>query len=196
MSTWIKVYNSLPAHPKIIEAGDRAAWLFICGLCYCNEHLTDGFIPEASLPAIALGMTRAPRAAGRLVDVGLWHAVQRGWQVHQYEEYQRTSDEIRARQSWDAERQSLYRDKALLAAIRQRDGDSCRYCGQDVNWKDRRGPRGATYDHVIPRGGNTFENVVVACRRCNSSKGARTPEQAGVLLREVEPIQIVTRSDS
>lgn len=41
-------------------------------------------------------------------------------------------------------------------------------------------------DHVIPLvrgGGYTAENIVPACRSCNSRKGGRTPEQAGMILR-------------
>jgi 5-methylcytosine-specific restriction endonuclease McrA len=40
-------------------------------------------------------------------------------------------------------------------------------------------------DHVIPkdRGGtDSWENLVCACVRCNSRKGNRTPEEAGMRL--------------
>ena len=39
---------------------------------------------------------------------------------------------------------------------------------------------------MIPRsqGGKTrWDNIVTACRPCNSSKGNRTPEQAGMTLK-------------
>jgi hypothetical protein len=42
-----------------------------------------------------------------------------------------------------------------------------------------------TIDHVVPRylGGKTlWENVVSACRSCNTRKGNRTPQQAGMRL--------------
>lgn len=55
-----------------------------------------------------------------------------------------------------------------------RDGDVCNYCREPVDDWDR------TLDHVIPRsrgGEHTEENLVVCCRSCNSSKGARTPEE-------------------
>jgi hypothetical protein len=69
-------------------------------------------------------------------------------------------------------------------AVRARDGSFCRYCGVDVNWNDRRGPQGATYDHVNPAGSSSDINVVVCCRSCNSRKGFRTPEAAGLSLIE------------
>ena len=49
---------------------------------------------------------------------------------------------------------------------------SCAYCGHKSH--------NLTQDHVIPlsKGGtHTAENVVPACKSCNSSKGAKLPEQ-------------------
>lgn len=60
-----------------------------------------------------------------------------------------------------------------------RDGHRCQYCARGVTRAE------ATYDHVIPKaqGGRTsWENVVIACVRCNQKKGGRTPEQAGMVL--------------
>ena len=45
-----------------------------------------------------------------------------------------------------------------------------------------------TLDHVIPRvrgGEHTWENVVTACVGCNHRKAGRTPQQAGMRLRQV-----------
>ncbi|HMJ16556.1 MAG TPA: hypothetical protein VK524_34315, partial [Polyangiaceae bacterium] len=46
--------------------------------------------------------------------------------------------------------------------VQARDGSNCRYCAITVNWKDRRGPSGGTYDHVDPAGTATPENIVIA----------------------------------
>ena len=60
-----------------------------------------------------------------------------------------------------------------------RDGNTCQYCGREL-------PRTElNLDHVVPRaqgGRTTWENVVCCCVDCNLSKGARTPEQAGLKL--------------
>ncbi len=60
-----------------------------------------------------------------------------------------------------------------------RDDGRCQYCARRLSRPE------ATYDHVVPRmqGGRTsWENVVIACVRCNQRKGGRTPEQAGMKL--------------
>lgn len=107
MTTWIKIYNSMPSHPKVLAAGERAAWLFVCGLCYANEHLTDGFLPRHSLailaPSVSHSTTRS-RLAARLVATGLWQEVAHGWLINDYVEFQRTADEIRDRRRKDRER--------------------------------------------------------------------------------------------
>ncbi|WP_037412045.1 HNH endonuclease [Silanimonas lenta] len=68
------------------------------------------------------------------------------------------------------------------AALFARDQWLCLYCGAD-------GRRTAlTRDHVVPtsKGGrDVWENVVAACIHCNSKKGGRTPQQAGMPLLAV-----------
>jgi len=66
-----------------------------------------------------------------------------------------------------------------------RDDFTCQYCSV------KQPVRGLTYDHVIPRaqGGRTeWENIVTACYPCNSAKGNRTPDQAGMFPRR-DPIK-------
>ena len=61
--------------------------------------------------------------------------------------------------------------------ILRRDSHRCGYCGT--------GKPPLTIDHVIPKsrgGGDTWENLVAACIRCNNRKGSRTPEEAEMLL--------------
>jgi len=71
--------------------------------------------------------------------------------------------------------------KYSKAAVYARDGGACQYCGLRVSESD------CTYDHVIPRahGGRTsWDNIVACCRSCNQQKGGRTPNEAGMLLRQ------------
>ncbi|MGI9667898.1 MAG: HNH endonuclease [Acidimicrobiia bacterium] len=60
-------------------------------------------------------------------------------------------------------------------AVFLRDGHRCQYCGASAE----------NIDHVIPKvqgGQHKWDNVVAACRRCNTRKGGRTPAQAGLTL--------------
>jgi 5-methylcytosine-specific restriction endonuclease McrA len=60
-------------------------------------------------------------------------------------------------------------------AVFARDDWKCQYCASPAE----------NLDHVVPRskgGEHTWENVVAACRRCNSKKENRMAEDAGLRL--------------
>jgi 5-methylcytosine-specific restriction endonuclease McrA len=70
-----------------------------------------------------------------------------------------------------------YRARAALTrrAVFARDDWSCQYCGRSAE----------NLDHVVPRsrgGAHSWENVVAACRRCNSRKENRLPNEVGLSL--------------
>lgn len=71
-----------------------------------------------------------------------------------------------------------YRHRAALSrrGVFVRDEGACQYCGRSAE----------NVDHIVPRsrgGPHEWENVVASCRRCNSRKMDRTPEEAGMALR-------------
>ncbi len=70
-----------------------------------------------------------------------------------------------------------YRAQAALSrrAVFARDGWMCQYCGKAAE----------NVDHIIPRargGSHSWENVVAACRRCNSRKESRLMHEVGMTL--------------
>jgi 5-methylcytosine-specific restriction endonuclease McrA len=70
------------------------------------------------------------------------------------------------------------RTRAALSrrGVFMRDDHTCQYCGAPAE----------NVDHVIPRargGQHVWENVVAACRRCNSRKEDRLPHEAGFRLK-------------
>ena len=72
----------------------------------------------------------------------------------------------------DRRRAKDKRSPELLITVRVRDGDQCRWCGKTVDWRDRRSARSATYDSLNGHKESTPETLVVACRACNSKRGA------------------------
>ncbi len=71
-----------------------------------------------------------------------------------------------------------YRRRAALSrrGVFLRDEHLCQYCGRGAE----------NVDHVVPRsrgGAHEWENVVAACRRCNSRKRDHTPDEAGMSLQ-------------
>jgi 5-methylcytosine-specific restriction endonuclease McrA len=67
-----------------------------------------------------------------------------------------------------------------------RDEWRCQYCAQHFRTHE------LTFDHVIPRskGGRTsWDNIVAACRPCNSYKGNKMPTKCGMhpIKAPIEP---------
>ena len=61
-------------------------------------------------------------------------------------------------------------------AVFARDGGRCQYCGGAAE----------SIDHVVPRakgGAHTWENVVAACRACNTAKRDRLLSETSMVLR-------------
>lgn len=60
--------------------------------------------------------------------------------------------------------------------VYRRDGHQCGYCESK---KD------LTLDHIIPKckgGGNTWDNLVTCCKKCNNKKDNKSPKDAGMKL--------------
>jgi 5-methylcytosine-specific restriction endonuclease McrA len=71
------------------------------------------------------------------------------------------------------------------AAVLARDQHRCRYCGA--------AERPLAVDHLLPisRGGCAeIDNLVAACKPCNSRKKNRTPEEAGMALLPIVGEQV------
>lgn len=80
----------------------------------------------------------------------------------------------------------LRRSSVTRRAVLRRDGHRCAYCGGGAD----------TVDHVVPRsrgGRHSWENVVAACRRCNSRKGDRMLSELGWRLRDTPAAPTGTR---
>jgi 5-methylcytosine-specific restriction endonuclease McrA len=100
------------------------------------------------------------------------HASYRGKDRERYTSYSR------ARRA-----QRLKTEATLTVAewreILQKWNNSCAYCGAKEDIEQ---------EHINPLGSggtHTKENVVPACKHCNRKKAKRTPEEAGMSLRQV-----------
>ena len=95
---------------------------------------------------------------------------------------------LREEIDWENRRRNDTRKTSLIVPIRARDGDACRWCGHVVWWGDRKGGRGATYDHLNPGvSAGTPDDMVVACRSCNSSRKDNAGWAVDLLPAPVKP---------
>ncbi len=135
---WTRIDDGAPASPKLLKAGPVASWFWVCGLCYCGRHLTDGFIPEEALPT--LGSVRYAKVeAAVLVKVGLWERVAGGYQVHDFLDFNESRAETLARRDTMREQ----RRKAGLASGFSRRKNK----GQNTE-RNTNGPVHVSFEHT------------------------------------------------
>jgi len=113
------VDDKLPRHPKILRAGAmlgrngpaQALAMFLEGLSYAREHLTDGVIPDRFVASSLL--VECPLDVAKvLVDrrIRLWHRIRGGYRIHDYHDWNRKAAEIREKR--EKERQKKARQRA------------------------------------------------------------------------------------
>lgn len=75
-------------------------------------------------------------------------------------------------------------------ALFKAQGGRCFWCQQPMVLGGRQNrPEFATLDHVIPKahgGRNTWQNLVCACRRCNSTRGTKPPDEFVTQLKAAQ----------
>lgn len=103
--TYVRLNDGLPDNPKILDVGDLAGWLYVCGLCYCSRQLTDGVIPVAMVGRLT-GLANYEAIASDLLEANLWHApgheckrcpqpLAGTYIVHDYLDHQRSAAEVK-----------------------------------------------------------------------------------------------------
>ncbi|MGH3094586.1 MAG: hypothetical protein ACRDMV_01130 [Streptosporangiales bacterium] len=122
--SWVRIDDSFYDHPKfaMLNALGITAWL--TGLAYCNRNLTNGFVPAGAARRLfdceGLGVYTGTftgedaepiHGVEQLVEVGLWHEVNGGYQVHDYLEYQPSREQVLAEREKTAERVRRHRGR-------------------------------------------------------------------------------------
>lgn len=102
-------YAPLSAHyykdDAIADAGEAAELLFLRGLAFCADVISDGFISDTQLSRfVGVGMRDATKRAKRLVEVGLWAREDAGWRVTSWLGWNRSRAEILDLNRKDADR--------------------------------------------------------------------------------------------
>jgi hypothetical protein len=116
---WVRIDEEFPDHPKVLGAGPLGIAMQVAALCYCNRHLTDGFVPRSAARRLidldGLGVS-AEDVISTLLGVGMWSWVDGGYQIHDYEHYQPTREQVLA----ERERNRVAGQKGGLARAAKR----------------------------------------------------------------------------
>lgn len=96
-------------HPKIERLSDRAFRLHIAGLCYCGRFLSDGFIPEDRVRRLVRKVTKS--MVDELVAGRLWTAVEGGFEVLGFLEYNPSKAKVEKDRAEAAERKRRWAER-------------------------------------------------------------------------------------
>lgn len=101
--SYAQIDDGILDHPKLLDAGEDAANLFIRGIIWCNGKLTDGRITKSALQRLTMKRDAAKHAAD-LVRVGLWTDEGPHWQVHDYLQWNDSREKVLGRRARARER--------------------------------------------------------------------------------------------
>lgn len=184
---WLRLYHDTPNDPKwrlvAVRSGQPvghvlAVWMtMLTGASEAEQRGTlEGWDDE--IAAAVLGYAPAVVTAIRTAMQGL---VLDGFRLTGWDKRQREADDSSTRTANYRKRihATTGRKSApyVAAEIIALDGGACVYCG---------GTEKLCVDHMVPvicGGDHEHDNLACACRRCNSGKAGRTPEQARYEIR-------------
>lgn len=89
---WANFDDKFPKHPKIVRLSNPAFRLYVSGICYCAEHLTDGLIDADMIPMLMPGYR--PRYLAELVERAAWVRHGQVYEVHDYLQWNRSKKEV------------------------------------------------------------------------------------------------------
>lgn len=190
--TWFRVHVSIVRNKKLQTLPPKLFKWAVNLWAICCEF--DGVVPPIEEVAWTLHETEASTKKAldelqrlRFLDLIDGNLCIHDWSVNQFEAPSSSYNRVKEYRRKLAESgSSPGQFQKLRQPVLKRDGFKCVYCGDDEN---------LVVDHVVPvaKGGWTdLDNLVAACRACNSGKSGRTPEEAGYRVIDPNAAVLVT----
>jgi hypothetical protein len=104
---WVRIDDELFTHPKFNHAWESepasvGLWLF--GASHSSHHLLDGLVPKRFVRQWFTSTGRQRRTTHALEDSNLWVPTDRGWEMHDWAQYNPTRQEVLAKRAADSAR--------------------------------------------------------------------------------------------
>lgn len=197
----MKIDDKIRHNRKVQRAGPAAFGLWVLALTYCQEQLTDGFIPhdEVSMLGI-LPKHRPKRLAAKLVSVGLWDLADGGYRVHDYFDFNPHKVVVKAARALNTFHKELYAIPGITEALKSRDNDICFHCHKQTRPTHHRGQVwGRVFRKLNPNLPTSLQNTVTCCKECAVRLDSDPTFVAEITSRqatlELVPNQVRTNSD-
>lgn len=105
--SWVRIHDGAMTHPKIVGLSDKAFRLWIWGLSYSQQHLTDGLVVSIAIPR------RLVRAIEDLTAAALWERADAGFRIHDYLDWNDSREIVLAKRKGIKRRVEQHRSNAL-----------------------------------------------------------------------------------
>ncbi len=181
---WIRIDENAIDHPKFVALNANTWRLWCEGLCYCQKHLTNGFIPNVALKKMRYYTAKGHSMLRSVLIPGkgpLWHEVADGVQVNDYLDWNESREHVlRVRE--------LGRQRVRRLRGKEREADSNAVTGQHVTQSVTRMYSGGvecsenTTQDSKPREGGAGETSTPVAMRPRAMQGSGV--MAGSLPRD------------
>jgi hypothetical protein len=108
MSPWARLDDNFHAHPRTLQSGLDGNGLFARSLSYCAHYLTDGYVPAEWAETQGGGK----KLCQRLIDAGLWEAIEGGYVVKGYLERNPSREQVETERNRERGKKAGQRSKS------------------------------------------------------------------------------------
>jgi hypothetical protein len=113
--TWAKLDDGFVDHPKVDPLSDGAFRLHVAGIVMCSRLLTDGVVADERVSRLVPRFKKAQLA--ELEAAGLWEAMDGGWVIHDYLDFNPSAEQVKADRAKTAERQRRWKAKRVSDGV-------------------------------------------------------------------------------
>lgn len=107
---WFNVDDSFWSHPKFLAVNFAARGLWVSAGSWCAQNLTDGWLPDAALPMLAMGQDVSTLVA-ELEAAALWLRGVGGWQFKDWTDCNKPREWHEKQREMNRERQRRWAEK-------------------------------------------------------------------------------------
>lgn len=117
---WARLDDKFHSHPKVASLGGymlACVGLHALALSWCNDHLTDGFIPTEQVPRLTGDVSRLLSEGdpgilvARLLEAGMWEERENGYEIHDFLEYNNSKKDVLKARKLSSSRVHRWRDR-------------------------------------------------------------------------------------
>lgn len=200
---WIKMRQDLHDDPAVVQIAllidteeDSVVGKLHRLWCWADKHTTDGTAPAITSKWVDRYVSKTG-FADAMAKAGWISFSADGVTFPSFDIHNGQSAKVRAEASIRQRLSRKNRDEGVTGVARtsipkpftrhvlNRDGFTCVYCGTSSDEKTEASRKAVlSIDHIVPesRGGSaSVDNLVCCCRKCNSEKNDRTPEEWGLV---------------